>query len=42
MWHEEFSDDLREVCREIAKALVTLARKEGIPAPNDIFQPTDK
>lgn len=42
MWHEEFSDDLRNICREIAKGPVELARKAGIPAPDDLFQPDDK
>jgi IS4 transposase len=42
MWHEEFSDELRDICRDVAHKLVDLARKEGIPAPDDVFQPTDK
>ena len=42
MWNEEFSDDLRDICREIAKELVDLAREEGIPAPDDVFQPDDE
>ena len=42
MWHEEFGDDLRAICRDIASQLVELAREEGIPAPDDVFQPDDK
>ncbi len=41
MWHEEFCDDLRAICREITTELVALAREEGIPAPDDVFQPDD-
>lgn len=42
IWNEEFSDDLRDICRDVATALVELAREEGIPAPDDVFQPDDK
>lgn len=42
MWHEEFSDDFRDICRDVATELVELAREEGIPAPDDVFQPDDK
>jgi IS4 transposase len=42
MWHEEFSDDLRDICRDVATELVELAREAGIPAPDDVFQPDDK
>lgn len=42
MFHEEFGDDLRDICRDVASELVELAREEGIPAPDDVFQPDDK
>ncbi len=42
MWHEEFSDDLREICRDVATELVELAREEGIPTPADVFQFEDE
>lgn len=31
IWHEEFSDDLRNICRDVATELVDLAREAGIP-----------
>lgn len=34
--------DLRALCRTVASDLVDLARKEGIPTPEDVFQPDDK
>lgn len=42
MWHEEFGDDLRDICRDVASELVELSREAGIPAPDDIFQPDDE
>jgi IS4 transposase len=42
MWHKEFSDELRDICCKIAQELVELAREEGIPSPDDVFQPEDK
>jgi len=42
MFHEEFSDNLRDICRAIANELVDLAREEGIPAPDGVFQPDTK
>lgn len=42
IFHEEFSDELRSICCEIAKELVELAREEGIPAPDDVFRPEDE
>ena len=42
IWNEELSDDLRNICLDVATALVELAREEGIPAPDDVFQPDDK
>ncbi len=42
IWHEEFSDELRDICRDVATELVDLAREEGIPAPDNVFQPEDK
>jgi hypothetical protein len=42
LWHEEFGDELRGICREIVKELVELAREAGIPAPDDVFQPDDE
>lgn len=42
IWHEEFSDELRDICRDVATELVELAREAGIPAPDDVFQPDDK
>jgi IS4 transposase len=42
MWHEEFSDNLQDICRDVANELVDLAREAGIPAPADVFQPDDK
>ncbi len=42
IWHEEFSDVLRDICRDIASELVELAREKGIPVPDDVFQPDDE
>lgn len=42
MWHEEFSDDLRDICRDVATEFVELAREEGIPTPADVFQFEDE
>ncbi|ELZ06118.1 transposase [Natrialba asiatica] len=42
MWHEGFDDNLRTICRTVASELVELAREEGIPAPDDVFQPGGK
>jgi hypothetical protein len=42
MWHQEFSDELQVICRDVANELVNLARDEGIPAPDNVFQPDNK
>jgi hypothetical protein len=42
MWHEAFSDELRDIYRDVATELVELAREAGIPAPDDVFQPDDE
>ncbi len=42
MWHEVFSNDLQDICHSIASELVELAREEGIPAPDNVFQPANK
>jgi IS4 transposase len=42
MWHQKFSDDLRDICRDVAIDLVELAREEGLPAPDNVFQPDNK
>lgn len=41
MWHEEFNDELQDIYRNVAFELVELARKEGIPAPDDVFRPDE-
>lgn len=41
LWHESFPDTTKDYCRLVAKELVSLARDNGIPAPDAVFQPEE-
>ena len=41
-WNDRFTDELRDSCRRAAQRIVEVARENGIPAPDTVFQPEKK
>lgn len=41
VYNEEFTDQYREFCQTVAEDIVEYARDNGIPAPDDVFEPDD-
>lgn len=39
IWNEVFTDEHQDFCRTLAEELIEAAREEGIPAPDEVFQP---
>jgi hypothetical protein len=41
MWNKKFTDDHRDFCKTVAVELLEIARDNGIPAPDAVFQPEE-
>jgi len=41
-WNDRFTDELRDSCRRAAQRIVEVARENGIPTPDTVFQPEEK
>lgn len=42
VYNEAFTESVRELCRKAAEEAVEMARANGIPAPDGVFQPEDR